>query len=84
MAYRPCGRSGLVLPPISLGLWQNFEDTLAKVRGLNAIAGDRGQSLAQMALAWTLRDRRLTSALSAGQLAATRQPDPARDRRRVQ
>jgi L-glyceraldehyde 3-phosphate reductase len=39
------------------------EDTLAKVRGLNAIARDRGQTLAQMALAWTLRDRRVTSAL---------------------
>jgi L-glyceraldehyde 3-phosphate reductase len=24
--YRRCGRSGLVLPPISLGLWQNFGD----------------------------------------------------------
>jgi L-glyceraldehyde 3-phosphate reductase len=39
------------------------EDTLAKVRGLNAIARDRGQPLAQMALAWTLRDPRVTSAL---------------------
>jgi L-glyceraldehyde 3-phosphate reductase len=39
------------------------EQTLAKVRGLNAIAHERGQSLAQMALAWTLRDRRVTSAL---------------------
>jgi L-glyceraldehyde 3-phosphate reductase len=48
------------------------EDTLAKVRGLNAIAHERGQTLAQMALAWTLRDRRVTSALigasSVGQL----------------
>jgi L-glyceraldehyde 3-phosphate reductase len=39
------------------------EDTLARVRGLNAIAQQRGQSLAQMALAWSLRDRRVTSAL---------------------
>jgi L-glyceraldehyde 3-phosphate reductase len=39
------------------------EDTLAKIRGLNAIARERGQTLAQMALAWTLRDRRVTSAL---------------------
>jgi L-glyceraldehyde 3-phosphate reductase len=30
---------------------------------MNAIARDRGQTLAQMALAWTLRDRRVTSAL---------------------
>ena len=39
------------------------EATLAKVRGLNAVAQQRGQSLAQMALAWTLRDPRVTSAL---------------------
>ena len=26
MAYRRCGRSGLMLPPISLGLWHNFGD----------------------------------------------------------
>src|SRR5579859_6970618 len=26
LAYRRCGRSGLMLPPISLGLWQNFGD----------------------------------------------------------
>jgi L-glyceraldehyde 3-phosphate reductase len=24
--FRRCGRSGIVLPPISLGLWQNFGD----------------------------------------------------------
>ena len=39
------------------------EETLAKIRRLNDIAGRRGQSLAQMALAWTLRDPRVTSAL---------------------
>ncbi len=39
------------------------EDVLAKVRGLNEIAGRRGQSLAQLALAWTLRDPRMTSTL---------------------
>jgi L-glyceraldehyde 3-phosphate reductase len=38
-------------------------ETLAKVRALNAIAGRRGQSLAQMAVAWTLRDPRVTSTL---------------------
>jgi L-glyceraldehyde 3-phosphate reductase len=26
LAYRPCGQSGLKLPPLSLGLWQNFGD----------------------------------------------------------
>jgi len=39
------------------------EQTLAKVRGLHQIAGRRGQTLAQMALAWTLRDPRVTSTL---------------------
>jgi L-glyceraldehyde 3-phosphate reductase len=39
------------------------EQMLAKVRALNEIAAGRGQSLAQMALAWTLRDPRVTSAL---------------------
>ena len=39
------------------------EQTIEKIRGLNEIAQQRGQSLAQMALAWTLRDPRITSAL---------------------
>ena len=39
------------------------EANLQRVRGLNAIAGARGQSLAQMALAWVLRDPRITSTL---------------------
>ena len=39
------------------------EEALAKVQGLNAIASERRQSLAQMALAWTLRDPRITSTL---------------------
>jgi L-glyceraldehyde 3-phosphate reductase len=39
------------------------EETLAKVRGLNEIAARRGQSLAQLAIAWVLRDPRVTSAL---------------------
>jgi L-glyceraldehyde 3-phosphate reductase len=39
------------------------EQTLAKVRALNGIARGRSQSLAQLALAWTLRDRRMTSTL---------------------
>jgi L-glyceraldehyde 3-phosphate reductase len=33
------------------------------VRALNEIAKGRGQSLAQMAIAWVLRDKRVTSAL---------------------
>jgi L-glyceraldehyde 3-phosphate reductase len=39
------------------------EEKLARVRALNEIARLRGQSLAQMALAWTLHDDRVTSAL---------------------
>ena len=48
------------------------DENLDRVRALNQIATKRGQSLAQMALAWTLRDPRITSALigasSVGQL----------------
>jgi L-glyceraldehyde 3-phosphate reductase len=39
------------------------DETLQRVRKLNDLARARGQSLAQMALAWTLRDARMTSAL---------------------
>ncbi|MBN9610196.1 MAG: aldo/keto reductase [Actinobacteria bacterium 69-20] len=39
------------------------EDALAHVRALNDLAAARGQSLAQMALAWALRDQRMTSVL---------------------
>jgi L-glyceraldehyde 3-phosphate reductase len=39
-------------------------ETIEKIRALNEIASARGQSLAQMALAWTLRDPRVTSALA--------------------
>ncbi|MDA8290593.1 MAG: L-glyceraldehyde 3-phosphate reductase [Actinomycetota bacterium] len=42
--YRRCGRSGLLLPPISLGLWQNFGDTrpLEDARAILLRAFDRG------------------------------------------
>jgi L-glyceraldehyde 3-phosphate reductase len=39
------------------------EENLTRIRALNEIASGRGQSLAQMALAWVLRDQRVTSAL---------------------
>ena len=39
------------------------EGNLARVRALNEVAQRRGQSLAQMAIAWVLRDPRVTSAL---------------------
>ena len=40
------------------------DEALEKIRALNEIASERGQSLAQMALAWVLRDPRITSALA--------------------
>jgi L-glyceraldehyde 3-phosphate reductase len=39
------------------------DENLEKIRALNRLAAQRGQSLAQMAVAWTLRDPRVTSAL---------------------
>ena len=124
MHYNRCGKSGLKLPAISLGLWHNFggvdtlengramlrrafdlgigcivfsplaqglltdrylkgipadsrvgkghgylhredvtEDKVAKARHLNEVAQARGQSLAQMAIAWMLRKPEVTSAL---------------------
>jgi L-glyceraldehyde 3-phosphate reductase len=39
------------------------QGTLDRVRALNEVASRRGQSLAQMAIAWTLRDARVTAAL---------------------
>jgi L-glyceraldehyde 3-phosphate reductase len=48
------------------------EENLAHIRALNDLAASRGQTLAQLALAWVLRDPRVTSALigasSVGQL----------------
>ena len=49
--------------PGSMSPDQLSEETMAKVRALNEIARDRGQTLAQLALAWTLRDTRMTSTL---------------------
>jgi L-glyceraldehyde 3-phosphate reductase len=49
------------------GLWFQKEflskDNLKRVRALDEIAKGRGQSLAQMAIAWVLRDKRVSSAL---------------------
>jgi L-glyceraldehyde 3-phosphate reductase len=49
--------------PGTIDQGQLNDDTLAKVRALNEVAARRGQSLAQLAIAWTLRDPRVTSAL---------------------
>ena len=59
------------------------DETMAKVRALNEIAQGRGQTLAQLALAWTLRDPRMTSTLIGASsveqleqnLGALRKPD---------
>jgi L-glyceraldehyde 3-phosphate reductase len=39
------------------------KENIQRIKGLNAIAESRGQTLAQMAIAWVLRDPRVTSAL---------------------
>jgi L-glyceraldehyde 3-phosphate reductase len=52
------GREGTALSPSRL-----TDEALAKVRALNEIASARVQTLAQLALAWVLRDPRVTSAL---------------------
>ena len=46
-------------------MWEGMasDENLERVRGLAAIARERGQSLAQLAVAWTLRDTRMTSTL---------------------
>jgi L-glyceraldehyde 3-phosphate reductase len=54
-------RVGLQRPSFSPELLT--KDALDKIRALNEIAKRRGQTLAQMALAWALRDPRVTSAL---------------------
>jgi L-glyceraldehyde 3-phosphate reductase len=42
---------------------QNIDEKIEKVRKLNLIALERGQSLSQMAIAWILREGKVTSAL---------------------
>jgi L-glyceraldehyde 3-phosphate reductase len=49
--------------PTSLSPDLITDDALAKIRALGEMAERRGQTLAQMALAWVLRDERVTSAL---------------------
>jgi L-glyceraldehyde 3-phosphate reductase len=59
----------------SLSTTMLSDENLDRIRGLASIAAARGQSLAQMAVAWTLRDPRVTSTLlgasSVGQLEET-------------
>ena len=49
--------------PSSLSPTLLTEEAVARIRALDEIAAGRGQKLAQMALAWVLRDPRVTSAL---------------------
>jgi L-glyceraldehyde 3-phosphate reductase len=57
------------------------DETITKVRALNDVAARRGQTLAQMAIAWTLRDERVTSALiGASSVAQLEENLAARDR----
>lgn len=50
-------------PEASLKLTDITEERLQQVRSLNEIARQRNQSLAQMAIAWLLKDKRITSVL---------------------
>jgi L-glyceraldehyde 3-phosphate reductase len=49
--------------PASLPAEMLSEENLERIRALDAVARGRGQTLAQLALAWTLRDERVTSTL---------------------
>ncbi len=51
-------KSGVFLKPADV-----TEGRLAKIRALNGVAGERGQTLAEMSLAWVLRQPVMTSAL---------------------
>ncbi|MCW2606805.1 MAG: aldo/keto reductase [Frankiales bacterium] len=65
----------------SLGEEQLTEDNVRRLNGLNALAQRRGQTLAQMALAWALRDPRMTSlVIGASSVAQLEQNVAALDR----
>jgi len=57
------GDSRIAKPHTYINEKQITEEKMEKVRKLNDVAAARGQSLAQMALAWVLRDPRMTSAI---------------------
>lgn len=54
------------------------EESLKHVRALNTMAKKRGQTLAQMALAWLLRDDRVTSVLVGASSVEQARRQPAR------
>jgi L-glyceraldehyde 3-phosphate reductase len=55
-ALRPLGNGAIVQDAIT-------EENVLKVTKLNELAKERGQTMAQMALAWVLKDKRITSVL---------------------
>jgi L-glyceraldehyde 3-phosphate reductase len=55
----------------SLDTGQLSEENLGRIRGLNAIAEGRGQSLAQMAIAWVLRDRSKSTPVTSALIGAS-------------
>jgi L-glyceraldehyde 3-phosphate reductase len=63
--------------PSSLSPSLVTEEALEKIRALNGIAAGRGQTLAQMAIAWVLRDQRITSALIGASSVAQLEDDVA-------
>jgi L-glyceraldehyde 3-phosphate reductase len=56
------------------------EENLAKIRALNEIAKRRGQSLAKMAVAWTLRDTVTSALVGAGSVEQLEQNVAALDK----
>jgi L-glyceraldehyde 3-phosphate reductase len=47
------------------------QENLTRIRGLNEIAADRGQTLAQMAIAWTLRPQKNGTSVSSALIGAS-------------
>jgi L-glyceraldehyde 3-phosphate reductase len=79
VVFQPLQRGALTdvflngLPPESAASLREIgitEERIARSQKLNLIARDRGQSLAQMALAWVLRGGRVTSALAGAKIMA--------------
>jgi L-glyceraldehyde 3-phosphate reductase len=55
----------------SLESGQLSDENLSRIRGLNDIATERGQSLAQLAISWVLRDRGATSPVTSALIGAS-------------
>jgi L-glyceraldehyde 3-phosphate reductase len=79
VVFQPLQRGALTsafldgIPPESAASLREIgvtEERIAKARKLNEIANERGQTLAQMSLAWALRDDRVTSVLVGAKVVA--------------